>query len=382
MNSQPSAARSKTFAIIGIAWGAVIVLFSLSQGGPQGSGFYFFGQCNALVLGLAMVAAGIYSLATAPTVALTTRDESAAQRDSRRRRRAAWLVTTVVLLLDLGIAVWMGITIQRIEDRKEMLRGIKPRFATTDPKLGQPSWHRQLVGQDDIGFADIADFTHARVTDEEMPLVASLHQLRLLILPKSDITDAGLSAIQDMPNLEFLALPDTRVTDAGMEHLRRFPQLKRLDLRRTKITDAGLRRIAELPNLRVLLLAETRVTDTGMSYIGKLVELEELNLNGTSVGDVGLQHLKPLQNLKILRLQATRVRDEGLVLAPDLKSLKQLDLQGTLLSDSVINVLRGCAVPHIRIGLPNSVSDDAVNELRTVLPNASITRSNGERSMW
>jgi hypothetical protein len=81
-----------------------------------------------------------------------------------------------------------------------------------------------------------------------------------------------------------LQMANSDVTDQTLEHLRGMNELKDLDLNNTQITDAGLTILKELPELKVLRLKNTRVTDPGFqaSLAGK-DSLMQLDLTGTAI---------------------------------------------------------------------------------------------------
>jgi internalin A len=107
-----------------------------------------------------------------------------------------------------------------------------------DPKApGQPAIGISLRG------------TH--VTDADLESLKQLKSLQILNLSQTAITDAGLKPIASLPNLRNLILP-VSITDAGLVHLKGLRNLKILLLNGTKVTDAGLRDIQQaLPRARI-----------------------------------------------------------------------------------------------------------------------------------
>src|SRR4029453_19552944 len=89
------------------------------------------------------------------------------------------------------------------------------------------------------------------------------------------------------------------VGDAGMEHVATLPNLKRLILRGTKISNDGANSLSRLGQLRYFSLEATSVTDVGMPAIGRMKELRELGLPRT-ITDDGLLHLQSLTNLRLV----------------------------------------------------------------------------------
>jgi hypothetical protein len=113
------------------------------------------------------------------------------------------------------------------------------------------------------------------MTDERLPLVAGLNELR------------------------FLQLGDTKVTDAGLKYLRGLTLLTDLDLSHTRVTDNGLADIEGLTHLESLQLQYTTITDAGLEHLRGLSRLEDLFLQNTGVTDAGVTKLKKaLPNLR------------------------------------------------------------------------------------
>lgn len=98
------------------------------------------------------------------------------------------------------------------------------------------------------------------------------------------------------------------VTDEHMPLLANLQELRTLNLRGTTkngpgITDAGLESLAELRNLRVLeLSANFAITNSGLKSLQNLTKLEDLNLSGTRISNAGLEYLKNLRSLRHLHL--------------------------------------------------------------------------------
>ncbi|MBC8326373.1 MAG: hypothetical protein H8E27_12190 [Verrucomicrobia subdivision 3 bacterium] len=91
-----------------------------------------------------------------------------------------------------------------------------------------------------------------------------------------------------------LKKPVGKLTEADLE------KVEVLLLFRTQITDAGLKEVAKLQKLKTLSLFRTQITDAGLKEVAKLHHLEGLNLLGTQVTKAGVAELKrALPNCKI-----------------------------------------------------------------------------------
>jgi Leucine-rich repeat (LRR) protein len=140
------------------------------------------------------------------------------------------------------------------------------------------------------------------VVDEGATHLQYLHELKVLLLAETSISDLTVENLKQLKKLEWLSLAGTQVGDAAMLVLAELPQLQTLDLERTKVGDEGLARLSSHKELRVLSLSETRVTNEGLRAIGLMTQLETLDLWLTSIDDQGLEHLVSLSNLRHLQL--------------------------------------------------------------------------------
>jgi Leucine-rich repeat (LRR) protein len=81
-----------------------------------------------------------------------------------------------------------------------------------------------------------------------------------------------------------LQMANSDVTDQTLEHLKGMNALKELDLNNTQVTDAGLIVLRDLPALSSLRLKNTRITDQGFQEaLARKESLTQLDLTGTRV---------------------------------------------------------------------------------------------------
>ncbi len=154
------------------------------------------------------------------------------------------------LLLLPGL--WPAASVRADEAEDEVIAALKKLDGRLiqDPKMaGNPVVQAYLRG--------------VKVTDEALPELSKLKQLRILFLDRSHVSDAGLKVLRACENLHALGLQSTAVTDAGLKELRGLGNLRALHLTNTRVTDAGLEELRGLENLRTLDLGGTRTTDRG-----------------------------------------------------------------------------------------------------------------------
>jgi hypothetical protein len=234
------------------------------------------------------------------------------------------------------------------------------------------------------------------ITDQGMPYLRNLTELRSLSLWNTLITDAGAVHLTGLTKLEELRLSLTQVGDEGLAHLRRLTKLRSLELGNSRgpITDAGLAMLANLTELRVLIIREAQVTATGLKHLRGMMHLRVLRLENSvlddaalaqlihfpeleelSVGhwdraepalkitDGGAKYVLALRKLKKLTLHG-QITDVTLARIVELTELRELHLTKTRVSSQGVSKLRG--LPHLEIlslGSP-LVKDDAVAALK------------------
>lgn len=96
------------------------------------------------------------------------------------------------------------------------------------------------------------DVKKTAVSDKGMETVATMLNLRKLMLNETKVTDAGVKTIAVLPNLESLSLFGTAVTDKGIVELAKASSLKKVYLSNTKVTPAGADALAKsLPEAKI-----------------------------------------------------------------------------------------------------------------------------------
>ncbi|GHC59544.1 c-type cytochrome domain-containing protein [Roseibacillus persicicus] len=96
------------------------------------------------------------------------------------------------------------------------------------------------------------DLKKTSVSDEGMKSVATMLNLRKLMLNETPISDAGVKAIAVLPNLESLSLFGTNITDEGVKALAKTSSLKNVYLSGTKATQAGVDELRKnLPEAKI-----------------------------------------------------------------------------------------------------------------------------------
>jgi serine/threonine protein kinase len=125
------------------------------------------------------------------------------------------------------------------------------------------------------------------------------------------VSDAGLAHLPNFAKMERLLLPRSDVTDAGAKLVAAIPRIHTIDLSGTRITDKAGAAFADAKTLIYLNVANTKFGDDGVKALGGLPELADLTLDGTPVTDAGLEALQKCPKLKMLSVKGTAVTAEG-----------------------------------------------------------------------
>lgn len=227
---------------------------------------------------------------------------------------------------------------QLLEEAHALQRDlIRPGFST-DGSLFFKSLERLLTAEQAVKYAPLRAIIQAgglvRIRRD-----GGTERLEIS-LPGTGLVNDDLAHLRALPGLHVLILVKSQVTDAGLTHLAGLTSLNTLVLSQTRVTDEGLAELKGLTGLRELSLDETPVTDKGVEQLKRLTGLQYLSLKGTGVSDAGLAHLKAMTRLESLVLDETGVTDAGLIHLAGLANLEILLVRRTAVTDSRIAELR------------------------------------------
>ena len=184
---------------------------------------------------------------------------------------------------------------------------------------------------------------------------ASLHQQAAAVragtatkieIDDGELRDDDLAELDGLKGLEVLVLRKTDLSDAATKHLAVHEKLTRLLLGKTQFTDAGLSQLAKLTMLRDLNLEACDATDAGLARVAKLPYLESLRFGQSQITSAGLANLKDAKNLKVLILQHAHITDAGLKHLTGLTELETLYLEGNEVSEEGKDEFRKAIAPR------------------------------------
>jgi len=239
-------------------------------------------------------------------------------------------------------------------------------------------------------------FFGARITDQSIPIVASLESLEELDLefPKADFSvesferlahlpnlrtfrcriihepDRVIAAISRMAKLSRLSIPHTDLRGVNLDRLAYLPNLATLDVGYCQLSTAEIEALAKLAHLKDLRL-DGGITDSDIKLLTKLRQLESITLRNLPITDAGLGSLKALSSLKRIILFRAEITSAGLVGLINLP-LEELWLTRTNIDDRAIPyITKFRALRSVNL-LGTKISKSGVKKLRRELPNCQF----------
>lgn len=155
----------------------------------------------------------------------------------------------------------------------------------------------------------LLNLSKTELTDEGIPALMELSQLRSLDVGKTAITHRALGpGLAKLPNLTALSLPYTNV---GGKFSRYLTVLHRLTSFKTtgcpRFGNKGLLELAKgrYPHLTALDVGCDQLTDSGLAHIGELAALRNFNMWNTKVTNQGAELVQQLTGLVLDDLMNT-----------------------------------------------------------------------------
>ncbi len=241
-----------------------------------------------------------------------------------------------------------------------------------------PDWLREKIGDDyfrslvSIGLADRQagsmtlvkaisqlrdlwwlDLARNRITDEMIPSLTSLKQLRVLILDRNpELTDDGLARLTSLSNLEVLSVNLVpRITGAFLKDARQMSRLRELDVQFTPFEGANLRFLAGHPEIHRLTMRKTKISDDDMQHLTTIPQLRLLDIGDTAVTASGIARLSQVP-LVHLYIEGNHVTDSWLPHLSEMKTLNYLAIWNSQMSEGAVNNLK-LALPDCNVDFRN-----------------------------
>jgi hypothetical protein len=213
----------------------------------------------------------------------------------------------------------------------------------------------------------------------------------------TDISDDDLSGLQTLHEVEVLDLTGTKVTDACLTHVGRLDNLRELRLVRTLVEGNEFRRLAKCEYLRVLEFGNTTLdinhgaifaaltkmpelreltiiaNDDSLAGIETLTQLTTLRLPHPALtGHTSFPRIARLHSLTVLDLSKSGVSDESIGLLVSLPNLSQLILDHTSISDRGLEKIIGLkSLKELRIQ-NTKITESGVHEFQRQQPECDV----------
>jgi len=203
-------------------------------------------------------------------------------------------------------------------------------------------------------------------------IAATFPRLRALEIRWGHVTDVGLEHVAGMSNLEYLSLPfpypgvGEPITDEDLRHLTRLKKLRVLKIPRANVSSEGLAHLAEIASLEKLVLRGTSIGDAELRVLARLPRLASLDICSTAVTDQGLHVLKDFPSLRRLHLIAPNITPDGLAELTALPRLEMLELDGELFlsGETIVHLQRCPALRELHLMDASNECIDKLAELR------------------
>ena len=173
--------------------------------------------------------------------------------------------------------------------------------------------------------------SNTSISDAACPGLASLEGLGFITLSRTQVSDEGAAHLAALPNLgEFQIGGNPGIGDATMSWVADHPSLRVLLISKTAISNAGLEHLVDSGLIRLEIHGCENLADGALETLSRVESLEHLNLQGMeSASDEAVAHLTQLPNLKILHIDSTPVTDECLESLAQMTHLTHLNVLNT-----------------------------------------------------
>jgi hypothetical protein len=185
--------------------------------------------------------------------------------------------------------------------------------ATTN--AGIEAWIHDIGGtskRDKAGQIVEVDLTLTLVTDDDLAKLATLPELRKIVLSHARISDLGLGQLRSLKKVTHLeCYYCDYITDGGIAYLKNWTNLEYLNVHGTEVTSRVFEHLSGMKKLKNLHVGFSRVNDDGFDALSSLESIEELHIGGNKMSGLALPLLRLLPNLKHLNVNGSQRTDSG-----------------------------------------------------------------------
>jgi len=207
--------------------------------------------------------------------------------------------------------VWIGYRANRAHQQRralEFIRTLDEGYVGYDRRpddLRVPEWFRQFAGDD--FFVSVTEIHLCRgITSDQLPAVVDhlrrLPKLRTVYLWDAQVTDDDFGHLRRLTQISRLGLhfPWQDVTGSGLRHVASMRNVRELMVSGHSINNDGLQYVAEFPALERFSIGWNGVDDHGLVHLARCPKLKHLTLSGCRCGDRGLRAITQIETLESL----------------------------------------------------------------------------------
>jgi hypothetical protein len=235
-----------------------------------------------------------------------------------------------------------------------------------------------------VGIALQANEAADLLTDETLHqyIAAATRLKRFHVQNSTGITDRGMEAFRNLRELEQLQFTpgaggDKRknpgITDASFAHLASLINLRLLMMDCTGMNGAGVTSLASANQLERLSFSVGAMSSEGLRQVGTLKGLKALSMWWDKVADADLIHFKAMENLEYLDMNGCGITEEGLAHLVALKKLNNLNIAGCR-TRAILKYARAWPALKILSAPGTSVPEAEWAELQAAMPGLRINK--------
>jgi hypothetical protein len=175
--------------------------------------------------------------------------------------------------------------------------------------------------------ADVSDFRldveYGSGADEFLAGIRGMPGLKMLVVGKADLSEAGLQHIATLPDLETLYLYHVPLNDTGLEHLRACPRLRYLNASPLSGRDISLPNLLASARVEGLMLEEPyreQWLKNGIEDIAEAPSLAELRLYCSQLAPEDVERLRAkLPNCTVRAFKERHFHGQGEIAPLDIE---------------------------------------------------------------
>jgi hypothetical protein len=215
------------------------------------------------------------------------------------------------------------------------------------------------------GLAPLAQLPHLGwlsfdATDEAMPYIAAMPNLRFLMCQDTEAGDDGFVALSRSRSIEYIwGRRCYNLRSRGFTALAAMPALRSLSVSCKNVDDVGLSALPQFPALRELMPMD--IPDDGYRHIGHCEQLEALILMYCrETTDRATEHIVGLSNLRRYFASYTTITDHTPALLSTISSLERVEFSACagLTNAGIAALARLPRLREVRLqGMANVTSD-------------------------